>query len=137
MRLKDIWPNILRIAQKLLVLMKGEGGSPGRYVLNNHFFIDSGPKITKFKIQFKTKSRILIQNKIHSIEIVSLKKMPTKLFKTSIAIPKANNCLLYETDISTFAKEILFTRGLGSLLGSYLYHSIYHVQAKNVCLKNN
>ena len=53
MRLKDIWPNILRIAQKLLVLMKGEGGSPGRYVLNNHFFIDSGQKIINSKFNSK------------------------------------------------------------------------------------
>ena len=68
MRLKDIWPNIFTIAQKLLALTKGGGGSPGRNVLNNHFFIDSGQKMTKFNIQFKTKSRILIQIIIHSIE---------------------------------------------------------------------
>ena len=68
--------------------------------------------MTKFNILFKTKSRILIQNIIHSIEFKysiefhSLKKMSTKLFKISIAIPKENNCLLYETYISTFAKQI-------------------------------
>ena len=36
----------------------------GRSVLKIHFFIESGLKM----IQFKTKSRILIQKNIHSIE---------------------------------------------------------------------
>ena len=39
-----------------------------RYVLKIHFFIESGLKMIQFKIQFKTKSRIFIQQNIHSIE---------------------------------------------------------------------
>ena len=35
--------------------------SPGRYVLKIHFFIESGLKMIQFKIQFKTKSGIFIQ----------------------------------------------------------------------------
>ena len=42
--------------------------SPWRYVLKIHFFIESGLKMIQFKIQFKTKSRIFIQQNIHSIE---------------------------------------------------------------------
>ena len=39
-----------------------------RYVLKIHFFIESGLKMIQFKIQFKTKSRIFIQQNIPSIE---------------------------------------------------------------------
>ena len=40
--------------------------SPERYVLKIHFFIEFGPKMIQFKIQFKTKSKIFIQKNIHS-----------------------------------------------------------------------
>ena len=40
--------------------------SPVRYVLKIHFFIEFGPKMIQFKIQFKTKSKIFIQKNIHS-----------------------------------------------------------------------
>ena len=40
--------------------------SPKRYVLKIHFLIESGRKMIQFKIQFKTKSKILIQKIIHS-----------------------------------------------------------------------
>ena len=43
-------------------------GSRWRYILKIHFFIESGLKMIQFKIQFKTKSRIFIQQNIHSIE---------------------------------------------------------------------
>ena len=39
-------------------------GSPGRYVLKIHFFVNSGLKM----IQFKTKSEIFIQKNIRSME---------------------------------------------------------------------
>ena len=42
----------------------GGPGSPERYVLKIHFFIEFGLKM----IQFKTKSKIFIQKNIHSIE---------------------------------------------------------------------
>ena len=35
--------------------------SPVRYVLKNHFFIESGLKMIQFKIQLKKKSKIFIQ----------------------------------------------------------------------------
>ena len=41
-------------------------GSPVRYVLKIHFFIEFGLKMIQFKIQFKTKSKIFIQKNIHS-----------------------------------------------------------------------
>ena len=41
-------------------------GSPVRYVLKIHFFIESARKMIQFKIQFKTKSKIFIQKNIHS-----------------------------------------------------------------------
>ena len=40
---------------------RSPGTSPGRSVLKIHFFIESGLKMIQFKIQFKTKSGILIQ----------------------------------------------------------------------------
>ena len=54
--------NFLKIVQRTLK------GSPVRYVLKIHFFIESGLKMIQFKIQFKTKSKIFIQKNIHSIE---------------------------------------------------------------------
>ena len=55
--------------------------SPRRYVFKIHFFIESGLKMIQFKIQFKTKSQIFIQENIHLIEsrifnrIIHSKKM--------------------------------------------------------------
>ena len=41
-------------------------GSPVRYILKIHFFIEFGLKMIQFKIQFKTKSKMFIQKNIHS-----------------------------------------------------------------------
>ena len=46
----------------LLLKYHCNGGSPVRYVLKIHFFIEFGLKM----IQFKTKSKIFIQKNIHS-----------------------------------------------------------------------
>ena len=43
--------------------------SPGRYLLKIHFFIELGINMIQFKIQFKTRSGIITQKNIHSIEI--------------------------------------------------------------------
>ena len=51
-----------------VVHLLSPSGSPVRYVLKIHFFIESGQKMIQFKIQFKTKSKIFIQKNIHSIE---------------------------------------------------------------------
>ena len=40
---------------------RGEGGSPGRYVFNIHFYIELGQKMIQFNIQFKIKSNLFIQ----------------------------------------------------------------------------
>ena len=57
--------NLVQLCGDVVILEHaGSGGSPGRYVLKIHFFIESGLKM----IQFKTKSRIFIQKNIHSIE---------------------------------------------------------------------
>ena len=52
--------------QDYLTLNSGSKPSPVRYVLKIHFFIEFGPKMIQFKIQFKTKSKIFIQKNIHS-----------------------------------------------------------------------
>ena len=52
----------------LFIRPRSDHSSPGQYVLKIHFFIESGIKMIQFKIQFKTKSRIVIQKNIHSIE---------------------------------------------------------------------
>ena len=44
--------------------------NPGQSVLKIHCFIESGLKMIQFKIQFETKSGILIQKNIHSIESI-------------------------------------------------------------------
>ena len=44
--------------------IEADGTSHWRYVLKIHFFIESGLKMIQFKIQFKTKSRIFIQQNI-------------------------------------------------------------------------
>ena len=70
------WPTGFQIVKGLAyrvprgqgVVLQGPRGSPGRSVLKNHFFIESGLKM----IQFKTKSRRFIQQNIHSIESIEL-----------------------------------------------------------------
>ena len=52
--------------------------SPGRYVLNIHFYIESGQKMIQFNIPFKTKSKIFIQ------QIYSFKKILNYSFKENI-----------------------------------------------------
>ena len=52
--------------------------SPGQYVLNINFFIESGQKMIEFNIPFKTKSKIFIQKNY------SFKKIPNYPFKENI-----------------------------------------------------
>ena len=52
--------------------------SPGRYVLNIHFYIESCQKMIQFNIPFKTKSKIFIQKNY------SFKKIPNYPFKENI-----------------------------------------------------
>ena len=68
-------------AHVLVLALDARIGSPRRYVLKIHFFIELALKMIQFKIKFKTNSGIFIQKNIHSIEfrifnrIIHSKKM--------------------------------------------------------------
>ena len=84
---------LLRGIITVALYRRAPADSPGRSDLKIHFFIESGLKMIQFKIQFKTKSRIFIQQNIHSIEsrifnrIIHSQKM-RKIIQNSNIRPK-------------------------------------------------
>ena len=68
---RSLWVLFLFVIQLICLTIDicnffSDPGSPVRYVLKIHFFIEFGLKMIQFKIQFKTKSNIFIQKNIHS-----------------------------------------------------------------------
>ena len=76
----SIFPHhvIICLAMSFCFRLIMSSSSPGRYVLNIHFFIESGQKMIQFNIPFKTKSKIFIQKNY------SFKKIPNYPFKENI-----------------------------------------------------